>query len=64
MALSVNEKVSWVTNMILLIDFLVDVYNHDNWFKNEESADEKEESVDLSDMSQLEGDQEVKERKG
>ena len=41
MALSDNEKVSWVTNMILLIDFLVDVYNHDNWFKNEESADEK-----------------------
>ena len=34
--------------------FFVDIYNYDNWFKNEESVDTtrkngKEESVDLSD---------------
>ena len=49
--------------------FLIDTYNYDNWFKNEELADttrknDKEESVDLSDMPLLEGDEKVKERIG
>ena len=50
--------------------FLVDVYNYDDWLRDEESADtirknDKKESVDLSDMSPLEGDkEEVKEEKG
>ena len=44
-------------------------YNDDVWFENEESIDktrkiDKEESVDLSDMPPLEGDEEVKEGKG
>ena len=39
-------------------------YNYDLWFKNEELTD-REESVDLSDMPALEGDEkEVKEEKG
>ena len=44
--------------------------NCDVWFENEESTDttsrksDKEESVNLSDMPPLEGDEEVKEGKG
>ena len=37
-------------------------YNYDLWLENEELTD-KEESVDLSEMTSLEGDEEVKERK-
>ena len=42
-----------------------ETYNYEDCFKNEESADatrksDKEESVDLSDMPPLEGDEEVK----
>ena len=38
-------------------------YNYNDWYENVESSD-KEESVDLSDMSPLEGDEEeVKKRK-
>ena len=39
-------------------------YNYNDWYENVESSD-KEESVDLSDMSPLEGDEEeVKKGKG
>ena len=43
------------------INLFLGTYNYDNWFENEESAEttseksNKEESVDLSDMSPLEG---------
>ena len=46
-------------NIILLIYFLKHIIMIDVWFENEEST-YKEESVDLSDMSPLEGDEEVK----
>ena len=38
-------------------------HSYDDWFENERLTD-KEESVDLSDISQLEDDEEVKEGKG
>ena len=44
-------------------------HSYDNWFQNEESDHatsrkyDKEESADLSDMSPVEGNEEVKERK-
>ena len=43
------------------INLFLGTYNYDNWFENEESAEttseksNKEESVDLSDMSPVEG---------
>ena len=40
-----------------------ETYNYDDWPENEELTD-KEESVDLSDMPPLEGDEEVKGGKG
>ena len=52
------------------IDLFLGTYNYDVWFENEESAEttrkcDKKESVDLSDMPPLEGDEEeVKEGKG
>ena len=47
----------------------LETYNYDVWFENQESSDtkrksDKEESVDLSYMPSLEGDEEVKEGKG
>ena len=43
------------------VNLLMETYNYEDWFKNEESTDTtrasgKEESVDLSDMPTLEGD--------
>ena len=43
-------------------------YNYENWFENKELNDtkrksNKEESIDLTDMPPLEGDEEVKEGK-
>ena len=56
-----HRKESWVINMILLIHFLK--HNYDVWFENKESTHQKE-SVDLSDISPLECDEEkVKEGK-
>ena len=51
--------------MTLLI---LETYSYEDWFKNEELADttgknDKQESVDLSDMPHLGGDGEVKEGK-
>ena len=51
------------------INLFLETYNYDVWFENEELIDttsrksDKEESVDLSDMLSLEGDEEVKEGK-
>ena len=47
----------------------LETYNYYVWFENQESSDtkrksDKEESVDLSCMSSVEGDEEVKEGKG
>ena len=45
------------------INLFLETYNYNNWFKNEEKADttsrknDKEESLDLSDMLPLEGDE-------
>ena len=41
----------------------LEAYNYIDWLENEESAN-KDESVDLSDMPPLEGDEGVKEGKG
>ena len=43
-------------------NLFLNAYNYDDWFDIKESTD-KEESVDLSNMSPLEGDEKVKERK-
>ena len=58
------KKKMWLINMILLVCSLK--HKYDPWFQNEELADttiniDKEESVDLSYISPLEGDEEVKE---
>ena len=48
------------------INLFFESYNYDFWFENEESTvitsrkSDKEESIDVSDMSPLEGDEEVK----
>ena len=48
-------------------NLFLETYSYEDWFKNEELTDttrnDKEESVDLSDMSPVEGDEEVKEGK-
>ena len=47
------------------INLFFESYNYDIWFENEEPTDitsrksDKEESIDVSDMSPLEGDEEV-----
>ena len=52
------------------INLFFEIYNYNIWFENEKLADttstksDKGESVHLSDMSPLEGDEEVKEGKG
>ena len=51
------------------IKLFLETNNYNVWFENEESADttkksDKKESVNLSDMSPLEGDEKVKEGKG
>ena len=43
-------------------NLFLNAYNYDDWFDIKELTD-KEESADLSNMSPLEGDEEVKERK-
>ena len=44
--------------------FLVDAYNYDNWFENEESADTRRKIVkEESDMPLLESNEKVRERK-
>ena len=67
MTLSDNKKNKLVNKYDPVNLFLVDTYNYDNWFKNEELADtrrknDKEESVDLSDMPPLEGSKERRRR--
>ena len=48
------------------INLFFESYNYEIWFENEESTvitsrkSDKEESIDVSDMSPLEGDEEVK----
>ena len=48
-------------------NLFLEAYSYEDWFKNEEltytTRNDKEESVDLSDMSPVEGDEEVKEGK-
>ena len=51
--------------MIILIYFLIYIYNYDGWFENEESPDTIKSDEELTDkkepdMLQLEGDEEVK----
>ena len=51
------------------IDLFLKTYNYDIWFETEETSDttrksDKEESVNLSDMPPLEGDEEVNEGEG
>ena len=48
---------------INLKKLFLEAHSYDDWFENERLTD-KEESVDLSDISQLEDDEEVKEGKG
>ena len=43
-------------------NLFLNAYNYDDWFDIKESTD-KEESIDLSNMSPLEGDEEIKEGK-
>ena len=47
----------------------LETYKYEDWYKNKKSVNtrrknDKEEPVDLSDITPLEGDEEVKERKG
>ena len=48
-------------------NLFLETYSYEDWFKNEEltytTRNDKDESVDLSDMSPVEGDEEVKEGK-
>ena len=68
--MNTNTKRSWIINIILIIYFLK--HDYDVWLKIknrliqllEKVKKKKKESVDLSDMLSLEGDEEVKERKG
>ena len=60
MALSDNKKCKLDNKYDLVNLFLVNTYNYDDWFKNEESIDKEE-----SNMPPLEADEvEVKEGKG
>ena len=65
--MNTNTKRSWITNIILIIYFLK--HDYDVWLKIKNRLIQllekvkKKESVDLSDMLSLEGDEEVKERK-
>ena len=69
-SMNTNTKRSWIINIILIIYFLK--HDYDVWLKIknrliqllEKVKKKKKESVDLSDMLSLEGDEEVKERKG
>ena len=67
MALSDTKKSKLGKKNDLVNLCLVEVYNYDDWFKNEEFADKKEEEPTeyiLSDMPPLEGDEEeVKKKK-
>ena len=46
--------------------FLVDTYNYDNWYENEESVDTTRKSVkdESTDAPPIEGNEEIKEGKG
>ena len=66
MAISDTKKSKLVKKNDLVNLCLVEVYNYDDWFKNEEFANKKEEPTEyiLSDMPPLEGDkEEVKKEK-
>ena len=59
MALSDTKKSKLGKKNDLVNLCLVEVYNYDDWFKNEEFADKKEPTeYILSDMPPLEGDEE------
>ena len=57
-----NDKKRRLGNKYDTTNLLLETYNYDVWFQNEELTD-KEESVDLSDMLSLEGEK-IKEGKG
>ena len=64
-----NAKREELGNKYDPANLFLETYNYDPWFQNEELSDTtiksgKEESIDLSDMPPLEGDEEVTERKG
>ena len=58
MTLSDAKRESWVIN--ILKKLFLEAYGYSMWSKKKEESTDKEESIDLSDLPPVEGDEQVK----